>query len=182
MEWLAELDRAVVEFMATTFRNGFCDAVMPVVSLSGDVGVVWLGVTAALLCFKKTRLVGVICGCALLLHVIGCNLILKTVIGRARPDLSYWNPALLIAPTDSSFPSGHTSGSFAVGVSLFFYKWQWGLAGVGAAALVGFSRMYLCVHYLTDVAAGALLGTACALSAGMLVKYIAFRRKRLPGI
>ena len=174
MEWLAELDRAVVEFMATTFRNGFCDAVMPVVSLSGDVGVVWLGVTAALLCFKKTRLVGVICGCALLLHVIGCNLILKTVIGRARPDLSYWNPALLIAPTDSSFPSGHTLASFASATVLVAMNRKWGIAALIMATLISFSRMYLYVHFPTDVLAGFVIGVMIAL---LCVKFI---KPRIP--
>ena len=107
----------------------------------------------------RTRKLGLVVTAALVLEAIPCNLILKPLVARARPFTV--NPAvelLITKPTDFSFPSGHTSASFAVVSALFFRKERlWIPAGI-LAALIAFSRLYLYVHYPTDVLAGALVG------------------------
>ena len=88
-----------------------------------------------------------------------CNVLLKPLVGRARPFQSDGSVALLVSsPGDFSFPSGHTGASFAAAAVMFFGRsslWGWALA---LAALIAFSRLYLYVHYPSDVLAGALLG------------------------
>ena len=153
------MDMAVLNFIQNHLRNTVGDHLFPVITALGNAGLVWLVLAAVLLILPRTRKLGLIVTTALILEAIPCNLILKPLVERARPFTV--NPAveLLIAkPADFSFPSGHTSASFAVASALFFRKERlWIPAGI-LAVLVAFSRLYLYVHYPSDVLAGALIG------------------------
>ena len=153
------MDMTILNFIQNHLRSTVGDHLFPVITALGNAGLVWLALAAVLLILPRTRKLGLVVTAALVLEAIPCNLILKPLVARARPFTV--NPAvelLITKPTDFSFPSGHTSASFAVVSALFFRKERlWIPAGI-LAALIAFSRLYLYVHYPTDVLAGALVG------------------------
>ena len=135
------------------------DVLMPFVSRLGNAGLIWIAADVGLLLRPKTRKVGVAVGIALVLEVVLCNGLLKPLVARLRPCDIQTSVALLIPrPTDFSFPSGHTASSFAAASALFFQKSKLRLPAVLLAGLIAFSRLYLFVHFPSDVLAGVLLG------------------------
>lgn len=154
-----------------TLRTGWLDGVMVAVSAICNHGEVWIVLAAVLLCFRKTRRVGLTVAVALLLDVIVCNGVLKPLVGRVRPCTV--NPAveLLVAcPTDASFPSGHTASSFAAVGALRAAGSRLWLPGLALAVLIAVSRLYLYVHWPTDVLFGALLGWGLGYLARRLLR------------
>lgn len=147
------------------------DTLMTAVTFLGQVGWFWILTGAALVCMRKTRS----CGIAVLLAIgagflLG-NCLMKNLVGRSRPCWIDPSVALLVAnPKDFSFPSGHTLVSFEAAVSILFYHRRWGIAALVLACMIGFSRMYLFVHFPTDVLAGALMGTGIAFCVRWLMK------------
>lgn len=129
----------------------------------GDAGIFWILLGVVLLIVPKTRKSGGILLLSLLIEVILCNAILKNAFHRIRPfDVNTSVHLLIRKPLDFSFPSGHTAASFAAVAALFFAKegtiWKPALI---LALLIAFSRMYLYVHYPTDILGGILIGTLC---------------------
>ena len=167
---LAEsFDIPILDWIATNLRCPFLDAVMPLITVLGDAGIFWMAVAVALLLFKKTRRVGLGMGIAMLAGLLLCNLTLKPLCQRPRPyDYQYeffgkLIPLLIERQHDFSFPSGHTIASFeAAGVIVLNHK-KWGVAALALAGLIAFSRLYLYVHYPTDVLASIALGFALAV-------------------
>ncbi len=167
---MQQLETAVLDGIQA-LRCGFLDIAMPAVSALCDHGEVWLILAAVLLAFRKQRRCGVSVLTALALDLVSCNLILKPLVGRLRPFAVNTAVELLVdAPLDASFPSGHTAASFA---AVFALKaagsplWRPALA---LAAVIAFSRMYLYVHWPSDVAAGALLGAGMGYLGAWLVR------------
>ena len=114
---------------------------------------------------------------ALLRFGIFGNVIMKNVFARSRPCWIDDSVKMLIKiPKDYSFPSGHTSVSFAGAFAIFLYYKKAGIAAFVLASLIAFSRLYLFVHYPTDVAAGVLIGLLCAAASFFIVKKI-YERK-----
>lgn len=144
-------------------QSPFLDRVMPVISSLADKGAVWILLTLILLCIRKYRRAGLASGIALLLMLVVGNVVLKPLVGRIRPfDVNTLIELLIEAPTDYSFPSGHTFASFACACALLSEDKRLGIPALVLAVLIAFSRMYLYVHYPTDVLAGILLGIAAA--------------------
>lgn len=156
MTWL---DWSILDFIQTHLRSGVLDTLMVWITTLGNGGAVWLAIAAVLLTRKKTRRAGVCLLAAVAVTAVCCNLGLKPLIARPRPcDLDPSVPLLIARPTDFSFPSGHTAASFAAVAVLYYFRCRyWYLAGI-LAVLIAFSRMYLYVHFPTDILAGALLG------------------------
>lgn len=155
------------------------DTVMAFISWTGNRGMVWILLAVLLLLVKQQRRHGLSASCALILDLVSCNLILKPLIGRVRPFV--YNPAveLLVAPPlDASFPSGHTAASFAV---VFALKASgsplWKLTLVWAV-LMAFSRLYLYVHWPTDVLGGIALGALVGWLGAKIVEKLILKRKR----
>jgi undecaprenyl-diphosphatase len=146
------------------------------ITMLGEDGIFWIVLSLALMFFPKTRRAGFTMGMALLLGVIIGNGILKNVFARPRPydfdpSLSHrlaWGEM----STDYSFPSGHTLASFEAATGLFLYHKKWGIAALVAAAMVAVSRLFLLVHFPSDILAGALLGVAFAVIAARLVRLL----------
>lgn len=132
---------------------------MPIISMLGNVGAIWIVCAVVLLVIPKTRKVGVILAVSLAIEALCCNVILKPLVARIRPfDVNTAVQLLISPPTDFSFPSGHTGAAFAAASALFFSKNRLWIPSLVLAILIAFSRLYLYVHYPSDVLGGILLG------------------------
>lgn len=139
------------------------DDIMVFITTLGNGGAVWIALGLLLLIFKKTRPVGIQVLIVLLLGALIGNVFLKNVIQRARPCWINESLALLIAnPKDFSFPSGHTLASFSSATILFLNHRKWGVYALILACLMGFTRLYLYVHFPTDVIFSVFLGMGIA--------------------
>lgn len=158
-EAIQSMDFQILDFIAEHMRCPFLDAVMPFITHLADGGWFWIVVAAILLIPKKTRVIGLSMVIALICGVLTANVTLKPLIARVRPyDINTAVELLIKAPTDYSFPSGHTLASFEGAVTLLLYKRSWGIAALTLAVLIAFSRLYLYVHYPTDVLTAVILG------------------------
>ena len=141
-----------------TLRNPALDGFFSNITHVG--GVVWIVWALVLLCVPKTRKAGVILSFALLADLILCNGLLKPLVGRTRPYDVNDTIALIVAKEkDFSFPSGHTAICFAGTTAIYLAKQiKMGHIALGIAILVAISRMYLYMHYPTDVLGGMVVG------------------------
>lgn len=138
---------------------------MKAVTALGNGGLFWIALAAVFIIFvRKYRAMGMQMGAAMLLSFILGNLIIKNLVNRDRPCWIDTEVALLIRdPWDSSFPSGHTLNAFSAATAMFINDRRLGIPALLLAALIGFSRLYLFVHFPTDVLFGMVLGIADAL-------------------
>ena len=139
----------------------------PIVSLYtklGDAGILWIALSLLMLFWKPTRRAGALALCAMVLGLLVTNLTIKPLVQRARPWLDWPIVPLVTEKDPNSFPSGHTCAAFAAGMCwMRALPWRWGrAAAVVLAVCMGLSRLYVGVHYPTDVLAGALIGALCA--------------------
>lgn len=162
---------AILDWIQLHLRCGFLDAVMPVISWTCNHGELWILLAAVLLLVRSQRRYGAAVSCALVLDLVSCNMVLKPLVGRVRPFAVNTAVELLTAPPlDASFPSGHTAASFA---AVFALKtagsplWKPALA---VAVVMAFSRLYLYVHWPSDVLGGALLGAAVGWAGAKIVE------------
>ncbi len=162
----------------TEWLNSF----MIFVSALGDNGLVWIALSLAFLVVPGTRRRGLNMLLALAFSFLVGNLILKNLIARPRPFTVDTQVTLLIpVPSEYSFPSGHTLSSFTAAVTLFLYHRLWGFAACILASLIAFSRMYLFVHYPTDILGGILLGILDAFIVRHVLELIS-RKNVAPGM
>ena len=174
------MEFAVLDWIQAIFRCEFLDAVMPGFTSLANHGELWIVLAVLLLLRKRTRQTGLSVGAGLLLDYIVCNLTLKPLVGRIRPFMVNTAVELLVeAPGDASFPSGHTAISFAAVGALYAAKSPlWKPAAV-IATLMAFSRLYLYVHWPTDILSGVAVGWLCGwLGAKLLKKVYAIIKNR----
>lgn len=160
------MELAVLD-MIQKIHTPVLDALMINITRLGDSGFIWILLALLLLCWKRTRKEGFWMFVVLLSGLIVGNLLLKNIIGRARPFIANPGITLLIPPPGGySFPSCHTLSSFGAATFGYLTNPRWGRAALVLAFLIGISRLYLCVHYPSDVLAGAVIGAGL----GLLVK------------
>ncbi len=162
MDW--ELD--ILNFIANDLHSGAMDKIMVFITHLGNGGIIWITLTALMLIFASTRKAGIASAAALILMLISVNLAIKPIVDRIRPFEA--DPGLLAAvliklPWDASFPSGHTAASFASSTAVLCCNKRLGIPMLILAFLIGISRLYLCVHFPTDVIFGALIGTVLGI-------------------
>lgn len=168
---MLDVEFSILDFIQNQFRTSFGDFVMPLISKLGNGGIIWLVLSGLLCVFPKYRKAGVTMLTALALDVLLCNVMLKPLVGRMRPFTVNTGMELLInAPKDFSFPSGHTAASFAAAFALLFVKNKLWIPSMILASLIAFSRLYLYVHYPTDVLAGILLGLIVSVAANVICR------------
>jgi len=151
------------------------DAVMSGVTYLGSGGVIWLAVAVMLFVTKRDRRLAVLLVVSLVATAVTGELIIKNVVQRLRPFITDPTIELIIsAPSGYSFPSGHTASGFGCATVICREcKERWPrVAAVALAALIAFSRLYLNVHYPTDILGGIILGVCV----GLLVTHIANKR------
>ncbi len=136
---------------------------MPFVSKLGNGGFIFILIGILLLIKKETRKMALTILVALLFGLLIGNLFMKPFFARTRPYDINTEIALLIPKlNDFSFPSGHTLAAFEFAVSVFLYNKRFGILAVVFAFIMAFSRLYLYVHFPTDVFAGMILGSLFA--------------------
>ena len=174
MEKLLEWDGQALLWLKDTFAHPVLDKIMLFVSRMGDKGFCWIVLGLLFLLLGRRKRVwfqrGMMVLSALLADVLLCNVLLKPLVNRTRPYevLDY---TLIVPPMhDASFPSGHTAASFAAATALYTMNPKWGRAAYAFAVLMGFSRLYLGVHFPLDVLAGAFVGVFAAKGALYLIK------------
>lgn len=158
-------------FQEAARRPGVNEAVSFFTHL-GDGGMLWVLLCALLLLFPRTRRAGLAGAAALVFNLALVNLFLKPLVDRTRPWLMVEGLAALVYEGDPhSFPSGHTSASFACALAWWgTLPGRWRYAAVAAAVAMGLSRLYVGVHFPTDVLCGALAGAFCGWAAGRMVR------------
>ena len=140
-------------------------------TMFAEKGIGWIVLILLIFFFARDKRVGITGMGAFCLSFLLCNILLKNMIVRDRPCWVDPSVELLVEiPDDYSFPSGHTSFSFAAATAIFQYWKGWGFLAFVLAALIGLSRLYLFVHFPTDVLVGAVIGIVSGLLAGLLVK------------
>lgn len=158
---MENLDLQMLRFVIEHLQCKFLDTVMPAVSFLGNNGLIFILIGLCLLPFRRTRKSGILLLIFLAVGAVVVNLILKPGVARARPfELLGDMPLLVARPKDFSFPSGHTAAAFEAAFALSLLGKRVGIPAYIFACLMGFSRLYLCVHYPSDILAGALIGTA----------------------
>ena len=147
---------------------------MPVITSVGNGGIIWILIALIFIAVKKYRIAGISMLAALLINLLISNVILKQLIARVRPcDINTAVELLIPRPTDYSFPSGHTSSSFAAAIIIFCRNKRIGIFALVLASVLAFSRLYLYVHYPSDVIAGIIIGITAGLVTRILVIKIA---------
>ena len=161
---IQRIDENILFFIQENLRNPVIDRVMVFISSLGDAGFLWIAIAFLLLLHKRYRKCGIVLILALMVEQIICDDILKPLIGRVRPCNKFPDVAQLTHRMHSaSFPSGHTMKGFTSATILFIHHRPLGIGAYAIATLIGLSRLYLFVHYPSDVLAGAAFGVIVAL-------------------
>ena len=173
LEWIQNIDAQILLFIQQYIRQDMRKGI----TFLGDGGWFWIVLGVVLLIPKKTRKSGFTALLALIIGSVITNLVLKTAVARIRPyDAVEGLVPLVKKLRDYSFPSGHTCASFSCAV--VYYKMYPDIKGKGAmvlAVLIALSRLYVGVHYPTDVLGGAIVGW---LSAILALKISVFTEKK----
>ncbi len=169
MDSLNQYELPILHALQDLLQCKALDVFFSTVTKLGDSGIFWIILSIVLMLFKKTRKTGLTVAISLVIGLILCNLTLKPLIARTRPYLADPSLILIIPPeSEFSFPSGHTVCSIESAVAIFLHNKKWGVPAIILAVLIAFSRLYLTVHYPTDVIFGAIL----AVGIGMLSKWL----------
>lgn len=175
--FLAEnFDLPILDWIMHHLWCPFLDWIMPPITVLGDAGIFWIAIAVVLLFFPKTRKMGMSMGAALLIGLLVCNVTLKPLVARIRPydyQMEHFGVSiklLIEAQHDFSFPSGHTIASFEAATAMLIHNKKAGIPAMILACLIAFSRLYLYVHYPTDVIASVILGIGIAFLGNWLVQ------------
>ena len=162
-------DLPILDWIAANLWCPVLDAVMPVITLLGDAGIFWIAIAVLFIFTKKYRKIGIGMMIALMMGLVICNICLKPMIARIRPydfkeeHLHVIVNLLIEKQHDFAFPSGHTIASFEAAVVILLGDKKLGIPAMILACLIAFSRLYLYVHYPTDVIVSIVLGSVLAL-------------------
>ncbi len=156
---IQNFDNRILSLIQRRLRCNFLDKLMPIITGLGTFGILWGATMLAFLGSNRYRRIGMLLFFTLLFSSVLTNLVLKLLVARPRPcHMQMEIPLLISRPLDFSFPSGHTTTSFAAATVILHANEVLGVIAFVLAALISFSRLYLFVHFPSDVAAGILFG------------------------
>ena len=166
-------DLPILDWIQANLQCGILDVLMPIITYFGEDGIGWIAWAVLLLFFKKHRKTGLGMAFAMIIGLVVCNMTLKPLIGRIRPydfqaELGITIDLLVHGLHDYSFPSGHTIASIEAATEILINNKKMGIPAMILAVLIAFSRLYLYVHYPTDVLVSIVLGVAIAFLANWL--------------
>ncbi len=170
-----------------SISNNFLTVLCQIITFFGDKGWLCIASGLVLILFAKTRKLGFTLLLAVAVGALFTNIIIKNAVARPRPYVaseefkSYWQAVGANVESEYSFPSGHTTSIMAGAIALLLCcDKKWSFVGIIFALVMGFTRIYLTVHYTTDVIAGLLVGTVAGVIAyygGNLALKIADKNK-----
>lgn len=167
MDWLLQLDGNILLWIQQHIRKEILNPAVIFITNLGNSGWFWLVLSAIFVFLAKYRKIGLTALIAMLIGFIITNLCVKNMVHRIRPyEIVEGLEFIGVRPSDFSFPSGHSTCSMAA--SVVMYKKFSGAVGIFLLALgifICLSRLYVGVHYPTDVAAGMIIGTMAAAAA-----------------
>ena len=175
-----KMETNILLYIQENLRFDFLTPIMIFLTYLGDAGIVWIVLSVLFLIFKKTRKTGIMTSTALIFDLLTVNVFLKNLVARTRPYEVIEGLTILIEKqSDFSFPSGHTAASFGFVSVLWFSKNKklWAPLTL-LAILISYTRLYVGVHYMTDVLGGALVGTLCGFFAVLVVNFIEKKIKK----
>lgn len=155
-------------------KTDFGDTVLTAITSLGNGGIFWILFTLILLFIKKTRKMGAVLAAALIIDAVLCNIILKPAVARIRPyDVNTAVNLIVKKPSDYSFPSGHTAASFTCTTGLFMFRLKkfW-IPALVLSVLIAFSRLYLYVHYPTDILGGIAVGIFAGMTSWYIFRHV----------
>lgn len=175
-------DTAIVRFFSELNTPGWLDGM--VMFWTDYVQQILILAAIGCMFFKKTRKIGITAFLSMFLSVLFIEVFFKNIFDRIRPyDVYEWAKLIGDPSPTFSFPSGHTSAAFSAAMGFSYYmkkRWPKVLLFV-AAAITGFTRIYISIHWTTDVLAGAINGILCGILAGLIVgkiyKWLESRKK-----
>lgn len=182
-ELVQSVDESVLRWIGEHLRVSWLNGPMTFYSALGNAGMLFIAATFLLLCFRRTRRAGWASAAALVLDLLVVNVTIKPLVSRTRPWVVMEGFQTLTTSGDpNSFPSGHTCAAFAFAAAVCVTApetWMKAAALI-AAALMGFSRLYVGVHFPSDVVAGVFIGALCGLAGAWLAGRLTdrFQRRR----
>lgn len=176
-----KIDWQILEWIQDTFASPVMDMIMPKITVLGNAGIVWIVMSVCMIMTKKYRKTGILCLAGMFIGLIIGNGILKNVVMRERPCwIRADYPLLIPSPKDYSFPSGHTQASVIAAIIITLEHRKFGWVVIPLAVAIAFSRLYLYVHFPTDVMGGLVIGSAIGvltyIYGNKLIKYIEKKR------
>ena len=172
-EFIQQFDERALVWIAQNIRCALLDPLMKCYTQLGNTGMLFIVLAVVMLFFRQTRKAGVSALCAMLIGLVVVNFTIKPLVARARPWLVIENFVNLVPEHDpNSFPSGHTNAAFAFAIAVCAAgskRWL-KIAAVCAAVVMGLSRLYVGVHFPSDVLVGAAVGSLCGLAGAWVVK------------
>lgn len=177
MEAIQSFDTSVLDAIQDTLSCGFLDFFTVFISYLTTSGIIWIAVGVVLLFFRRTRAAGVILLTALALGYLTGDLLLKHLVNRPRPFTATDIELLIKQPSGASFPSTHSTLAAASTTVLLVKKRELGFVALALTVIIAFSRLYLYVHYPTDVLCGLVLGVLCGAAALLIAKAVKLDQK-----
>ena len=171
-------DLPILDWIAANLWCPLLDTVMPIITLFGDAGIFWIALAVLFMITKKYRKTGIGMMLALMMGLLLCNIWLKPTVARIRPydfQMEYFSKEIQLLAGgmhDFSFPSGHTIASFEAAVVIVLNNKKLGIPAMILAVLIAFSRLYLYLHYPTDVIFSVILGSALAFRGNFLAQKV----------
>lgn len=177
-QFITQFDFSVLYWIQENLRSPFLDGVCAFLSYAFEAGIFWIVTALVLIVFRKTRTAGVALLASMAVALIVGEWGLKNIICRERPCmLDTQVPLAIPAPSSYSCPSGHTGSSFAAAGGIFAFNKKLGIPALVIALAVGLSRMYLFVHFPTDVLFGVAVGLLSALCVYLLFRKFGVDRR-----
>lgn len=177
------MEANILLWIQNNMRSEWLNKIMVAITTLGDAGILWILFSLLFLIISKTRKLGCITSLALIYDLLSVNVLIKNLVRRTRPyEVIEGLTSVIGKQSDFSFPSGHTAASFAFAFAVMIAApKKISVPVMITAVLISFTRLYLGVHYPTDILGGIVIGFVCGILAVITVNFIEKKIKTKKG-